>query len=111
MTDDYEIRPRPIPADCPWSVGRVRFAGGDETARFEADLLRRGVKMAKSPMAAPAAATTSLLPSLVDGWVAIREFERYAEAWGAEVGVRFEPNDALIHELLERWWSTQPTYR
>ncbi len=111
MTDEFDDdAPLPIPDDCPYTLRRVRFAGGWETPRFEAHLLRDGVHVATVANGGTGSCH-DYHPTLAGGWRAVREFEAYGEAWGAPLGIRHEPHDALIYELLEHWWSTQPIYR
>ncbi|GEK22382.1 hypothetical protein [Cellulomonas xylanilytica] len=40
----------------------------------------------------------------------MRAFESYAAEWGAKVGVRFEPEDALVYDLLDVWLRDQSGY-
>ncbi len=93
----------------PHSLAAVRIAGGDETIRFEARLLRDG-----QPVAVVSNSGTggchAYRPLDLDGWAAFREFERYATAWGEThvPPVRFESNDRIVHELIDAWWGGQP---
>lgn len=111
MTDDlHDYAPRPVPADCPWRIASARFAGGDETPRFEVDLVRDdGVRIVVSN--AGEGGCHRYAPTLAGGWASIRAFERCAAEWGQAVGVRFEAEDALVYELIDLWLQQQPIFR
>jgi len=106
LTDDPLDLPRPVPPDCPWSIGRFREAGGDETPRFEADLLRDGVRVAVVSNGGTGGCHR-YVPAVEGGWRAVREFEAYGESWGAALGIPWEPHDLLIYELIDAWFDRQ----
>lgn len=37
------------------------------------------------------------------GWAGVREFLAYADEWGQQHGIVFEPADALVNTLLQQW--------
>ena len=95
----------------PYSLARVRVAGGDETLRFEAWLLCDGQPIAVVSNGGDGGCHM-YRPLDREGWSAIRRFEEYATSWGEEQtpAVRFEPNDAVVYALIDAWWDGQPIY-
>lgn len=96
----------------PYRVEQVRIAGGDETLMFEAALLCDGAPIAIVSNSG-IGGCHSYRPLDQDGWAAIRAFEEYATEWGERQtpAVRFEPNDAIVYDLIDDWWDGQPIYR
>lgn len=87
----------------PYALADVRVAGGDETPMFEALLLCDGQPVAVVSNSGEGGCHT-YRPLETGVWAAIRQFEEWATAWGKEQvpAVRFEPNDQIVYELLER---------
>lgn len=44
------------------------------------------------------------------GYQGVREYLTYADQWGEAHGIRFEPADALVGELIDTWRGGQPIY-
>ena len=94
----------------PYSLAQVRVAGGDETVRFQADLLCDGALIAIVSNEGTGGANM-LRPTREAGGGVVRAFEEYAEGWNR--GSRYagiEDYSRLVDALLEAWAESQPIY-
>ncbi|NTW39977.1 MAG: hypothetical protein HGA44_08805 [Cellulomonadaceae bacterium] len=91
----------PAPPYNGYALTKVRTAGGDETLRFEAVLVRDGRPVAHVSNGGEGG-PHRWSPVDAGGWSAIDRFNGYARAWNAGSELAgIEDGDQLINRLLE----------
>lgn len=92
----------------PYRLAQVLIAGGDESVMFEATVVDAAGEAVAVVSNSGHGGCDTHRPG-VRGYEGVREFLAYADVWGGEHGVTFEPADTLVSTLLEQWADGQET--
>lgn len=92
----------------PYRLDRVMIAGGDESLMFEATIVDAAGEAVSVVSNSGTGGCDTHRPA-TRGWAGLREFLAYADRWGAERGIAFEPADSLVSGLLAAWADGQET--
>lgn len=90
----------------PYRLERVMVAGGEESLMFEATIVDTSGRSIAVVSNSGTGGCDRFRPADL-GYDGVREFLTYADHWGAERGVTFEPADTLVSELLDAWADEQ----